>query len=685
VAGAVAGVADALDYAHRGGVIHRDVKPSNLLLSPTGRLSVNDFGLARLLEEPGMTVTGEMVGTPMYMSPEQITAGRIPVDHRTDIYSLGATLYELLTLDPPFRGEFRDQLLAQIIQKEPRPPRGVNSTVPVDLETICLKAMEKDPDRRYQTAGQMAEDLRRYVNRFAILARRTGPVGRLWKWVRRNPALAASLAGVLVCAAVASGLAYSNHLAEGRRAEEKARHDAELLEEKRRAAMDKAILAARLEDFDEARKAIREAEKLNCSPGQIRMLQGQLELYHGNFTGAIEHLTQATKLLPDSVAAWSMLAVAYINANRNTEAIRALDEALRLPAVTPEDYLFRGHAQCTLDPEGGLRTLNEAIRRRPSTLARLIRLDALQYALLDVPDRETAKLAGEESAAIRRQYPDNPGVAFLSMFVQTSRYKAGQALRDENLQKDAVRVGSRDAQFLKDQYPHSPDFVVGRWRHMTEIGRGDEVLPELQQVWKKSPSPNTASYLGIALYLKGEFSEAAKVFGSCEDDVQVALLRVMALAADSSPDAPVARERLLKNLAGRKLTEWDLFNYQLILRFLGRKAEAVEIAGKFLEEPGKFPPLRKEPFRRALQYCAGERAAKSLIDAARGHRADLCNAYLCIALTAIADGYRASAWQNLKLCAGTGYYQFIPYDIGRMLLVRMAKDPAWPRWIKSAP
>src|SRR5262245_43058305 len=114
---------DALEYAHRQGVIHRDVKPANLLLSPEGRLSLNDFGLARLLEQPGMTVSGEFVGTPAYMSPEQVAAGRVPLDQRTDVYSLGATLYELLTLRPPFTGPGRDQLLAQIIHKDPPRPR----------------------------------------------------------------------------------------------------------------------------------------------------------------------------------------------------------------------------------------------------------------------------------------------------------------------------------------------------------------------------------------------------------------------------------------------------------------------------------------------------------------------------------------------------------------------------------
>lgn len=203
VARMIADVADALEHAHQNHVIHRDIKPSNLLLSGAGRLSVNDFGLARMLEQAGMTMTGEFVGTPAYMSPEQITAGRAPLDHRTDIYSLGATLYELLTLQRPFKGERRDETIAQIMHKEPKAPRKVNAKVPVDLETICLKCLEKDPDRRCQNAKELADDLRRYVNRFAILAKRAGPVTRLVKWVRRRPAVAASLVALLLAVVVA--------------------------------------------------------------------------------------------------------------------------------------------------------------------------------------------------------------------------------------------------------------------------------------------------------------------------------------------------------------------------------------------------------------------------------------------------------------------------------------------------
>jgi hypothetical protein len=205
VARLMADVADALEYAHAHGVIHRDIKPANLLLAPDGRLSVNDFGLARVLEQPGMTMTGEFVGTPAYMSPEQIAAGRTPLDHRTDIYSLGATLYELLTLRPPFAGERRDQVLAQILHKEPVPPRKVNRRVPVDLETICLKCLEKDPDRRYPTAKALADDFRRYLTRFAIMAKRAGLVAQLVKLTRRHK-LAAAAGCVIIFLASVSGV-----------------------------------------------------------------------------------------------------------------------------------------------------------------------------------------------------------------------------------------------------------------------------------------------------------------------------------------------------------------------------------------------------------------------------------------------------------------------------------------------
>jgi serine/threonine protein kinase len=181
--------AEALEHAHQCGVVHRDVKPANLLLDGRGHLWVTDFGLAQFQTETKLTRTGDLVGTLRYMSPEQALAQRGPLDHRTDVYALGATLYELLTLELVFDGADRHELLRQIAFDEPRPPRRLNKAVPAELETIVLKALAKKPDERYATAQEMADDLRRFLESRPIHARRPTPWQRVKKWAWRHRAV----------------------------------------------------------------------------------------------------------------------------------------------------------------------------------------------------------------------------------------------------------------------------------------------------------------------------------------------------------------------------------------------------------------------------------------------------------------------------------------------------------------
>lgn len=196
--------AEALEHAHQQGVTHRDVKPANLLLDAQGHLWVTDFGLAQFRGDAALTMTGDVVGTLRYMSPEQALAKRGLVDHRTDVYSLGMTLYELLTLEPGFAGRDREELLRQVAFEEPRPPRKWNRAIPADLETIVLKATAKRVEERYQTAQELADDLKRFLEQKPIHARRPTVLERAAKWSRRHRAVAASAAVMLVLAVIGS-------------------------------------------------------------------------------------------------------------------------------------------------------------------------------------------------------------------------------------------------------------------------------------------------------------------------------------------------------------------------------------------------------------------------------------------------------------------------------------------------
>ncbi len=200
--------AQALEHAHELGVVHRDIKPANLLVDGRGNLWITDFGLAHCQSQAGLTMTGDLVGTLRYMSPEQALAQRVPVDHRTDIYSLGTTLYELLTLEPTFTGCDRQELLRQIAFEEPKPPRRLNRAVPPELQTIIGKAIEKNPSDRYASAQDFADDLRRFLEDKPIRAKRPTLVQRARKWARRHRPVvwsAAVSAGILlVTAAIAA-------------------------------------------------------------------------------------------------------------------------------------------------------------------------------------------------------------------------------------------------------------------------------------------------------------------------------------------------------------------------------------------------------------------------------------------------------------------------------------------------
>jgi len=280
----LAALAAAIEHAHQHGVVHRDLKPSNILLSPESKVlpRITDFGLAKRLDEEGLTLTDDLLGTPSYMAPE-LTRGRGPGgDHEAaDLYGLGAILYELLTGRPPFRGETVADTLEQVRTLDPVPVRRLQPKVPRDLETICLKCLEKEPARRYPTAQALADDLGRFLRGEPIQARPISRRERLWKWARRKPALAALLgvSGLSLAIVVAGALVYNARLESAlKEAEDNAR---EARQQHKRA--DTSYRAAR-ETLDRMRIRLEEkgmGEVPQLKEMQRALLEDELKFYEG--------------------------------------------------------------------------------------------------------------------------------------------------------------------------------------------------------------------------------------------------------------------------------------------------------------------------------------------------------------------------------------------------------------------
>jgi tetratricopeptide (TPR) repeat protein/tRNA A-37 threonylcarbamoyl transferase component Bud32 len=278
-AGLVAQVARAVHYAHQRGILHRDLKPGNILLDASGQPHVTDFGLAkRLGEETALTQTGAIIGTPSYMAPEQAGGIRRGVTIAADVYALGAILYELLTGRPPFRAETPLATLLLVQEKQPESPRTHCPGLSRDLETICLKCLEKEPGRRYVSAADLADDLERYLGGEPIRARPAGPAGRLWRWCRRRPVVAGLSVALLFSLVGGLGLAlWKGHEAEANLRE--ADEQKELAQNHATRAEERFLLAHRAVNDFCSRVEAELANTPGLQPVRRKLLQEALTYY----------------------------------------------------------------------------------------------------------------------------------------------------------------------------------------------------------------------------------------------------------------------------------------------------------------------------------------------------------------------------------------------------------------------
>jgi serine/threonine protein kinase/Flp pilus assembly protein TadD len=493
--------AEALDHAHQMGIVHRDIKPANLLVDAAGRLWVTDFGLAQVQTDTRLTMTGDLVGTLRYMSPEQALAKRVVIDHRTDVYSLGATLYELLTLQPAFEGSDRQELLRQIAFEEPSRPRRINKAIPAELETIVLKAMEKSPTERYATAKELADDLRHWLEDRPIRARRPSLGQRARKWARRHRA--AVVAGVvcllvtLVAGGGSVGWVLSDRAARQREAQAKVREAEAKVQEALEAATpglrqgnphDTALIAA-------VQRAAAQLDAGAVNPelrGRVEQLRRDLDMLAALENARLQRAAGNKETGFDVAGAEQLYAQAFAAYDVDLTTLSPQEAAERVRGSAIRAHLIaalydwrRFHRRDSTPPGAALVLADD---------------DPWRQRLLEATTREeyTAleKLAQEEETL--RQPPAN-------LVLLADMLKRGQ------------RQAAAERLIRQAQQEHPGDFWINMWLAEVLCEKKPPAWAEAAQFYQaalalRPQSPAVLTNLGVVLRNQGKLPEAITAF-----------------------------------------------------------------------------------------------------------------------------------------------------------------------------
>lgn len=687
----IADVADGLAHAHHQGVIHRDIKPQNLLLDLDGRLRITDFGLAHLTDEPHATLSGEIMGTPAYLSPEQARGDTKTVDHRTDIYSLGATLYEMLTHRRPFEGDSREQILTRIRRDEPRRPRRLDTRIPPDLETICLRAMHKEPARRHASATELAQDLRRFAEGRPTLSRPSSPWERAYRLALRHRAACLVILGGLTLGVLLIVLAASMNSARLDRGNRLAEQAYEFLA---------------FNDYhapDQVKDEIERALALGADEHLVNKAQALAALGAGNQAQAVEQLTA---LLLDSGGdsdARYMLAWAQQRSHDAAGSRTTFESAEQLGGpATAAAWFFRGLALHFDQPEPAIESYRQANALRaeqhqffPQALLHLARAynqqmyvnrssetfweaesglrqlvehghyGAYPYYLLSIAHRlagEISSASGDENWARRSSDHFNDALAWArrgqAVDPQDDRSVTAEAECLERLGRldEAIEARTRAIQ-LADKDAERCENYHYRWRLFYWTGDLQAALADIRLHSACMPASRFYAHLYPALVLADL------------DRMDQAVAETQALTAETQDDP----QAVLWSAAWlRLLGEAEQAELLLAQRAAGLKFDV-----------GLTPPQTESWIRALYQLCAGERTLEDLLnlaetaDSPRKLRAEVL---FHAGVLALANGDRGSAMAHLN----EAYLSFdgeLGYTFhAKILCDKLRSDPLWPTW-----
>ncbi|MCK4657920.1 MAG: protein kinase [Phycisphaerae bacterium] len=695
LAALLADVADALHCAHEHGVIHRDVKPHNLLLGTDNRLHLTDFGLARLTEEPHLTVDGEVMGTPAYLSPEQVRGDRGEIDHRTDIYSLGVTLYELITRRKPFQGETREQIIAGICMNEPVAPRRVVPKIPQDLETICLRAMRKDSARRHQSADLLADDLRRFAQGRTILSRRPTRLQKAVKWVRRHKVSTTVVAATVAVMAIAVVAGWNTRVAHRREAQR---------------LLHNAYEQLAFFDYHRPQRVesdIGRAEALGADPGELDLVRGLIGLGSGDQQSAIHHLEAVLEQAPSDLRALYMLAWSQWK-NRDRAASRATfeqAESVRASGagMTADAWLFRGLAVHFDDPSVAMESYRRAnaLRARDQGFYPLAVLHLARARNQKLYATRSLEGFSEAQSSLRQLIENEYYGAYPHYLLSITHrlaaeiYQGSQGTRDGSLVADHYADSLKWARLGQEVEPDSDRPITAEAECLESMGLYAEAIEIRNRAIKVATRDiarcESHHYRWRLHYWMGELDAAladVAVHAECDPqsrfyahvypalllaelgDVDAALSHARALAADA-PESALA-------------VVWSA----TCLRLLGQAEEAAELLGERADEVDfgteLAPPQSQEWVEWLYAYCRDGGPSAELEELAEQADAPWRlwgELHFHAAAMNLADGDREGALAEFRRAYRSfdGEQRYTYH--AKLIWIRMRNDPAWPAWI----